>query len=324
MVLTLLFTLENDLKTKHYLEQSTAEDLARKVWLIIEDNWGKRSKDYPYQQPKIYGVPRGGVSAAYLVKNASFIGCSVTLNVDEADYIIDDIIDSGATKKRYAETNPDKLFLALIDKTDEFCEYLGEWVVFPWERAEDADAPTETIEDNVTRILQYIGEDVKRGGLLDTPKRVAKAWGEWCSGYKEDVKQHFKTFEDGSEGCDEMVIIKNIPFYSHCEHHMAPFFGTVTIGYIPNGRVLGLSKFSRIVGVFAKRLQVQERLTTQIAECLMEGLNARGVGVVINARHMCMESRGVCQQGSETQSQKLLGIFKEKADTKAEFLRVAS
>lgn len=194
--------------------------------------------------------------------------------------------------------------------------------MFPWE---DGDmGHTETIEENVTRILQYIGEDVKRGGLLDTPKRVAKAWGEWCSGYKEDVKQHFKTFEDGSEGCDEMVIIKNIPFYSHCEHHMAPFFGTVTIGYIPNGRVLGLSKFSRIVGVFAKRLQVQERLTTQIAECLMEGLNARGVGVVINARHMCMESRGVCQQGSETQTQKLLGIFKEKADTKAEFLRVAS
>lgn len=311
------------MKTKHYLTQEAAENLAHSVWQTIGSNWGKRSKDYLYQQPKIYGVPRGGVSAAYLVKNASLLGCSVTLDVDEADYIIDDIIDSGATKKRYEESHPAILFLALIDKTDESCEYLGEWVVFPWERSEN-DEPDETIEENVTRILQYIGEDVKRGGLLDTPKRVAKAWAEWCSGYKEDVKQHFKTFEDGSEGCDEMVIIKNIPFYSHCEHHMAPFFGTVTIGYIPNGRVLGLSKFSRIVGVFAKRLQVQERLTTQIAECLMEGLNARGVGVVINARHMCMESRGICQQGSETQTQKLLGIFKEKADTKAEFLRVAS
>lgn len=309
------------MKTKHYLEQSTAEDLARKVWLIIEDNWGKRSKEYPY--PKIYGVPRGGVSVAYLILAKSYNGCVVVADVDEADFIVDDIIDSGATKKRYEESHPAIPFFALIDKTDENCIYLGEWVVFPWERSE-SDEPDETIEGNVTRILQYIGEDVKRGGLLDTPKRVAKAWGEWCSGYKEDVKQHFKTFEDGSEGCDEMVIIKNIPFYSHCEHHMAPFFGTVTIGYIPNGQVLGLSKFSRIVGVFAKRLQVQERLTTQIAECLMEGLNARGVGVVINARHMCIESRGVCQQGSETQSQKLLGIFKEKADTKAEFLRVAS
>lgn len=316
MVLTLLFTLENKLKTKHYLSTGKALELAREVANKIRLE--KRDSFV-----NIFGVPRGGVPVTYLVANCSLY-IQVVDHVDEADFIVDDIIDSGSTKKRYGESHPAIPFLALIDKTNPECEYSGEWVVFPWERAEDADAPTETIEDNVTRILQYIGEDVKRGGLLDTPKRVAKAWGEWCSGYKEDVKQHFKTFEDGSEGCDEMVIIKNIPFYSHCEHHMAPFFGTVTIGYIPNGRVLGLSKFSRIVGVFSKRLQVQERLTTQIAECLMEGLNARGVGVVINARHMCMESRGVCQQGSETQTQKLLGIFKEKADTKAEFLRVAS
>lgn len=312
------------MKTKHYLEQWAAEDLAYRIWMVIANLWKEMPKDHSFQLPKVYGVPRGGVNAAYLILAKTYNGVVVVTDVDKADFIVDDIIDSGATKARYKESHPTIPFFALIDKTDEKCIYLGEWVVFPWERAEDADAPTETIEDNVTRILQYIGEDVKRGGLLDTPKRVAKAWGEWCSGYKEDVKQHFKVFEDGSEGCDEMVIIKNIPFYSHCEHHMAPFFGTVTIGYIPNGQVLGLSKFSRIVGVFAKRLQVQERLTTQIAECLMEGLNARGVGVVINARHMCMESRGVCQQGSETQSQKLLGIFKEKADTKAEFLRVAS
>lgn len=312
------------MKTKHYLEQWAAEDLAYGIWMVIANLWKEMPKDHSFQLPKVYGVPRDGVNAAYLILAKTYNGVVVVTDVDKADFIVDDIIDSGATKARYKESHPTIPFFALIDKTDENCIYLGEWVVFPWERAEDADAPTETIEDNVTRILQYIGEDVKRGGLLDTPKRVAKAWGEWCSGYKEDVKQHFKVFEDGSEGCDEMVIIKNIPFYSHCEHHMAPFFGTVTIGYIPNGQVLGLSKFSRIVGVFAKRLQVQERLTTQIAECLMEGLNARGVGVVINARHMCMESRGVCQQGSETQSQKLLGIFKEKADTKAEFLRVAS
>jgi GTP cyclohydrolase I len=299
-----------------YLTNDKALRLAFEVAKKIRKLSGKSDKAV-----RIYGVPRGGIPAAYLVASCSLY-IVVCDHLDDADFIVDDIIDSGATKARYEETNPAIPFLALIDKTDPDCIYLNEWIVFPWEVTDMGH--NESIEENVTRILQYIGEDVKRGGLLDTPKRVAKAWGEWCSGYKEDVKQHFKTFEDGSEGCDEMVVVKNIPFYSHCEHHMAPFFGTVTIGYIPKDRVLGLSKFSRIVGVFSKRLQVQERLTTQIAECLMEGLNARGVGVVIKARHMCMESRGVCQQGSETQTQKLLGIFKEKADTKAEFLRVAS
>ena len=200
------------MKTKHYLSQSSAEDLAKCLWASISALWLKMPKDYEHQFPRIYGVPRGGVSVAYLILAKAYNSCVITNNVDNADFIVDDIIDSGATKARYEETNPAIPFLALIDKTDPDCIYLNEWIVFPWEVTDMGH--NESIEENVTRILQYIGEDVKRGGLLDTPKRVAKAWGEWCSGYKEDVKQHFKTFEDGSEGCDEMVVVKNIPFSS--------------------------------------------------------------------------------------------------------------
>ena len=129
-----------------------------------------------------------------------------------------------------------------------------------------------------------------------------------------------KTFEDGAEGCDEMVVVKDIPFYTHCEHHMAPFFGTATIAYIPDGRIVGLSKLSRVLDVFARRLQVQERLTTQVADALMEHLKPRGAGVVVRARHLCMESRGVCKQGHHTRTSALRGIFKEDSAVRAEFL----
>lgn len=162
-----------------------------------------------------------------------------------------------------------------------------------------------------------------REGLQETPDRVAKAWEFWTSGYSKDVGAILKTFEDGAEGVDEMVVVKDIPFYSHCEHHMAPIFGTATIGYLPSKRIVGLSKLSRVLEVFARRLQVQERLTCQVADALMEHLEPIGVGVVIKARHMCMESRGVCQQGHHTITSALRGVFKSEPETRAEFLRLA-
>ena len=169
-------------------------------------------------------------------------------------------------------------------------------------------------------LLSYVGENPERGGLLETPHRVAKAWKFWCSGYDQDPAEVLKVFEDGAEGVDEMVVVRDIPFYTHCEHHMAPFFGTATIGYLPDGKVLGLSKLSRLLQIYSRRLQVQERLTTQVADALMTHLKPKGVGVVIKARHMCMESRGICQQGSETLTSALRGCFKDEAATRAEFL----
>lgn len=165
-----------------------------------------------------------------------------------------------------------------------------------------------------------IGEDVTREGLLETPKRVVKAWAHWTSGYHVDIAALLKTFGDGAEGYDEMVVRKNIRIYSHCEHHLAPIIGECTIAYIPNGRVVGLSKLDRLADAFARRLQVQERLTNQIADALMEHLQPKGVGVHINARHMCIESRGVAQHSSDTITSALRGALKVQPETRAEFM----
>lgn len=179
------------------------------------------------------------------------------------------------------------------------------------------------MEDCIRELLVHIGEDPARGGLLDTPARVAKAWQFWASGYKQDPADVLKTFEDGAEGCDEMVVVKDIPFYTHCEHHMAPFFGTATIAYLPAGRIVGLSKLSRVLDVFAKRLQVQERLTSQVADALMDNLRPKGAGVVVKARHLCMESRGVQKQGHHTVTSALRGLYKSDPAVRAEFMALA-
>lgn len=181
--------------------------------------------------------------------------------------------------------------------------------------------------DAVRLLFQQILTEVEIGpdkpireGLRDTPMRVAKAWEFWTKGYDEDPAEILKVFEDGAQNYDEMVAVVDIPLYSHCEHHMAPIFGTATVAYIPNGRIVGLSKLSRLVDCFARRLQVQERLTAQIADSLWENLSPKGVGVKIQARHMCMESRGICQQGHHTVTTALRGVMKSDLDARAEFL----
>lgn len=172
----------------------------------------------------------------------------------------------------------------------------------------------------IANLLSHvIGEDVLRGGLLETPARVVKAWRDWTSGYSKDAATILKTFEDGAQGVSEMVVVHDIPIYSHCEHHLAAIFGTATIAYLPNGKIVGLSKLNRLADMFARRLQVQERMTNQIADALMEHLGPHGCGVVINARHMCMESRGVCQSSNTTTSA-LRGAFKDDPTVRAEFL----
>jgi GTP cyclohydrolase I len=160
-----------------------------------------------------------------------------------------------------------------------------------------------------------------REGLRDTPARVAKAWQHWTKGYGEDPADILKTFEDGAEGYTEMVAVVNIPFYSTCEHHLAPIFGTATVAYVPNGRVVGLSKLNRLVDCFARRLQVQERATQQITKALQQHLKAHGAACRIRARHMCMESRGICQQGHHTVTLSTTGVFElPTMSYRAEFL----
>jgi GTP cyclohydrolase I len=166
-----------------------------------------------------------------------------------------------------------------------------------------------------------LGENPDRPGLIETPKRMTQAWGQWTFGYTQDPAEILKVFEDGAEGYDELVVLSGIPLYSQCEHHLAPFFGTASVGYVPNGRIVGLSKITRLVECFARRLQVQERLTNQIASAIMNNLNPGAVGVVIRCRHLCMESRGIRSVGGETTTSALLGRFQEDAGLRAEFFR---
>lgn len=262
---------------------------------------------------KVFGVPRGGVSAALALGN--HMSLRLVDSIEESDIIVDDLVDSGATADRYIKAYPEKPFYALIDKRS--APWKGQWIVWPWEATVES-----SIEDNIIRLLQYIGEDPNRGGLLETPSRVAKAWQHWCGGYNIDPMDFLKTFEDGAEKYDQMITRKEIPFYSHCEHHMAPIIGRCTVAYVPNGKIIGLSKMDRIVDVFARRLQVQERLTSQIADTLYEGLQAKGVGVRIDARHLCIESRGVKHQHSDTVTTALRGVMHTEDATRAEFLRL--
>ena len=177
------------------------------------------------------------------------------------------------------------------------------------------------LEANTKNLLEILGEDSSREGLINTPKRVAKAWDFLTKGYNENLDDLINNaiFEGESK---DMVIVKNIEFYSLCEHHMIPFYGKAHIGYIPNGKIIGLSKLARITDLFAQRLQVQERLTNQIAKCLQDVLNPRGVAVVLEGKHFCMLSRGVQKQNSIATSSSMLGIFREKESTRNEFLKL--
>ena len=184
------------------------------------------------------------------------------------------------------------------------------------------DAQEAEFEGVVKRQLELLGEDPSREGLLRTPKRVARSLSWLTRGYNQDA---WSAVGEGvfAEAHDHMVMVRDIELYSLCEHHLLPFFGKAHIAYIPNGRILGLSKLPRLVEVFARRLQVQERLTGQIADAVMEVLNPRGVGVVIEAMHLCMMMRGVEKQNSKTITSALLGSFRDDAKTRDEFLRLA-
>ena len=183
------------------------------------------------------------------------------------------------------------------------------------------DDKRKKLEANTKNLLELLGEDPSREGLINTPKRVAKAWDFLTKGYTENLDELINNviFEGESK---DMVIVKNIEFYSLCEHHMIPFYGKAHIGYIPNGKIIGLSKLARITDLFSQRLQVQERLTNQIAQCLQEVLNPRGVAVVLEGKHFCMLSRGVQKQNSIATSSSMLGIFREKESTRNEFLKL--
>jgi len=180
---------------------------------------------------------------------------------------------------------------------------------------------TEEFELAITKVLELVGEDPKREGLLKTPSRVAKAWSFLTEGYHQDPKEILSQALFTTSN-DEMVVVRDIEFYSTCEHHMLPIIGRAHVAYIPDGKVVGLSKIPRIVNVFARRLQIQEQMTEQIADAISESINPKGVAVVLHARHMCMEMRGVEKINSTTVSSALRGLFKSDQRTRSEFYNI--
>ena len=279
----------------------------------------------------IYGIPRGGVNVAIAISQQTEIPLIDELPAKGSKEIlvVDDIIDSGTTRKKYKQFP----FYALILKNHADLKYIkntycgikipAEWVTFFWEK-EDKVGETLVlpIEENIIRILEYIGEDPNRVGLRDTPKRVVKMYEEMFRGYNEKEKPNITVFPNGQDGVqyDEMIIDSGY-FFSHCEHHMVPFFGTYNFGYIPDKQILGASKISRIVDYHAARLQVAERLGQMVINELYNACKPLGMILVMRGRHLCKEMRGVKKWNSPFEVINTLGIFREnKNGCKDEFI----
>jgi GTP cyclohydrolase I len=178
----------------------------------------------------------------------------------------------------------------------------------------------EQAEDAVRVLIRWAGDDPQREGLLATPGRVVRAYEEWFAGYKDHPREYLKrTFEE-TGGYDEVVVLRDIRFESHCEHHMAPIIGRVHIGYLPRNRVVGISKLARLVDVYARRLQIQEKMTAEIATCIDEVLKPHGVAIVAEATHQCMTTRGIHKTGVSMVTSRMLGVFRDHAETRQEFL----
>jgi len=257
----------------------------------------------------VYGIPTGGAVVALILSQKLHLpildiptpGC----------LIVDDICDSGRTLQEWYSAGYMTAVLHVRpqrrDPPTYFVEETEDWIAYPYERASVG-------EDIVTRMIELIGEDPARPGLRETPARVVRSWGELFAGYHADPT--LTSFEDP---CDQMVVVRGIEFTSTCEHHLLPFVGMANVAYVPNGRVLGLSKIPRLVEVYARRLQLQERLTGQVADAIEQACQPKGVAVVLSARHLCVSARGVGKQQSDFVTSAMRGCFLTEGAARAEF-----
>jgi len=285
------------------------------VWKAADELATRALNNPRYKQKGVFGIPTGGIFVALdLARRHGFRflekpvpGC----------LIVDDLVDSGRTLVPYANSEQsvcDALFrkpcspvgLAMDATT------MDGWIQFPWEHA---GAP----EDAVVRLIQFIGEDPTREGLQKTPARVTKSWrNEVFSGYNTDIEKLFTVFEDGA--CDELVLLQDIEMFSTCEHHLLPFYGKAHVAYLPNKKVIGVSKLARLVDAFSRRMQIQERIGSQVTEALMNHLQPKGAACIISAQHLCMKCRGVQKQNSVMTTSSLTGAFRNDTQARMELL----
>lgn len=271
----------------------------------------------------LYPVMRGGFPVAMALSQKLNIPIEDKLSPSPFILIVDDVIDSGKTHEKYIDWD----FACLHVKRENweydisppkyFVDYFPptEWIEYFWEKNE------MTGEDEIIRLLQIIGENPNREGLLETPKRFLSSWKFLFSGYQQSSQDVFKTFSTPS-GYDEIVLLKDIEMYSMCEHHILPFFGKAHIAYIPNEKVIGISKLARLLDIYSHRLQIQERLCQQITEDIMKYLQPKGAACIIEAQHLCMKMRGVEKQNSTMITSSLKGVFLTNSSSKEELMRL--
>ena len=287
------------------------------TWLEVRAEAERIATTWRGRVETVYGVPQGGAPLAVMVSDLLNVPLIQEPTIGMSTLVVDDLVDSGRTLREFFNHyKVDAAFrkphspkhLAPDAKT------IDDWLSFPWEK--NHGAPT----DGIVRLIEYIGEDPSRDGLQDTPERVLKAFKEMTVGYQADVASILSVSFDVH--FDELVVVRNVPFVSLCEHHMLPFTGTATVGYVPRSKIVGLSKLARLVDAYAKRLQVQERMTKQIADAMVEHIDPLGCGVVIRGNHSCMSNRGVHKNG-EMVTSSLQGVLRKDGNARSEFLALA-
>jgi len=265
----------------------------------------------------IHGIPQGGTALAMQLSHLLSLPLVEGRHLDswpkESLLIVDDLVDSGATISRFPGYDVATLFIK--DHTPQhlrptfYVHRVSDWITFWWEANEE-----RSIHDNIVRMLQYIGEDPTRTGLIETPARIVRSWSEIFAGYQQKPEDIFKVFDE--DGYNELVWMKDIEFYSNCEHHWQPFFGKAHVAYIANGeKVIGASKLARLVDIFARRLTTQERIAKSVTESLMKHLQPLGAACIIEGAHFCMRCRGVGKQNSIMGASCLRGRFLEDNDS---------
>jgi GTP cyclohydrolase IA len=304
---SIIFTKGKSMDKIFYSPQEFSKDVKALVQLLAPTR---------HKYLGIYGVPKGGWPLAIALSNAMNIPLSESPNID--CLIVDDIIDSGATRNRF----PDNDFACIHQKAESGYVASGQtfglkapfgWIVYFWEGTEE-----KSIEDSVLRQIQYIGEDASREGLQKTPARVVKAWGKLFEGYSQRPENLLTIFQ--ADGYDQMVLLKDVEFYSTCEHHLISFFGRAHVAYIPGEHIVGISKLARLVDMYARRLQIQERIGEQVTSALMDYLHPKGAACIIEASHLCMRARGVEKQNSVMVTSSLKGVFLTNSEARAELM----